>query len=204
MPIPPPKDHTTYREWLYLEPEGEVSKSERAELERHLLDCRVCRSERRRVAALDELLAKSRAPVDPEFSARVVANLPAAGWEARNPRTWRWGALALAVFAGAALLIAWSAGSVPSGGAFDTALAAASAVGQLFTSAALAGAGLLAASWQGLGLALGELLGGSKLTVAVFGIFVVGVDVLFVRFLLRPARGLRTASENERHTGHSK
>ena len=59
------------------------------------------------------------------------------------------------------------------------------------TTTAVAGAGLLTASWQGLGLALGEIFGGSKLTLAVFAVFVAGVDFLFVRYLLRqPSKAL--------------
>ncbi len=194
MPIPPPKDHTTYREWLYLEPEGEISSAERSELERHLAGCRECRVEREQIAALDGLLAESRVEVAPDFAETVLADLPPAGWEGRNPRTWRTGALAAALVAGAAALVGWLGGGVPEIGALDTAVAAVAAVGRLFASAAVTGAGLLAASWQGLGLALGEILGASKLTLVTFGVFVLGVDVLFIRLLLRPSKSLSPAT----------
>ena len=59
---------------------------------------------------------------------------------------------------------------------------------ELFGSAALAGAGLLAASWSGVGLALGEILSRSTMGLVAFGVFVLGIDCLFLRYLWRLSR----------------
>ena len=62
------------------------------------------------------------------------------------------------------------------------------AIAELLRSAALAGTGLLAASWSGVGLALGDLLSRSPVGFAAFGLFVLGVDFLFLRYLWRVSR----------------
>ena len=59
---------------------------------------------------------------------------------------------------------------------------------ELFRSAALAGAGLLTASWSGVGLALGEVLSRSTMGFVAFGVFVLGIDCLFLRYLWRQSR----------------
>ena len=67
-------------------------------------------------------------------------------------------------------------------------LAALGAVADLMVAAALAGAGLLGASWSGVGLALGEIFAGSKGTLAAFAGLVVGLNlVLFLLLRRRPA-----------------
>ena len=65
------------------------------------------------------------------------------------------------------------------------------AVFDLFRSSLVAGAGLLDASWRGLGLALGRLFDGSWLNLVAFGVFVLGVDALFLRLLLKTRRRVR-------------
>ena len=71
--------------------------------------------------------------------------------------------------------------AAPGGGVF-------AAILDLFASTMMAGAGLLAASWQGLGMAVGEITGGSAVQTGVFALLVLGVDVLFLRFLVRSWR----------------
>ena len=179
MPIIPPQEHRTYQEWLYLEIDGELSSAERSELARHLEGCGECRAERRAVARLERELVAARIEVDPALERDVLSNLPAAGWEARSPKAWKWAV---------ACVVLLAASAVVAGRGAETAAPVAgtvAAVADLFATTAVAGAGLLSASWQGLGLALGELFGGSKLTLGVFTLFVLGLDVLFVRFLLR-------------------
>ena len=191
MPTIPPQEHRTYHEWLHLEPDGALSRSEQSELERHLTSCADCRKERQQIAALAVLLAADQVEVHPELYQRVMNGLPPAGWEARHPRTWRWAAALFVLVAATAALVGWSS----SGLAGVTPLAAvARAVVDLFATTAVAGAGLLTASWQGLGLALGEVLGGSRVTLGVFALFVAGLDFLFIRYLLRrPAKALTAA-----------
>ena len=81
-------DHTTYREWLYLEPDGELNTGERSSLQQHVSGCSSCRAERRELASLTEMVEQSRIPVGEAFRQEVMAGLPAVGWETRSPRTW--------------------------------------------------------------------------------------------------------------------
>jgi hypothetical protein len=73
-------------------------------------------------------------------------------------------------------------------------VAAIVAVVDLFQSTALAGAGLLSASWTGLGLAFQELLAGSVWNLIAVGLLVFGVDFLLIRMLLRRNRPAEAAS----------
>ena len=63
------------------------------------------------------------------------------------------------------------------------------------------GAGLLDASWRGLGLALGRLFEGSLLNLVAFGVFVIGVDALFLRLLLKTRRRVREAAASRDASG---
>ena len=189
-------NHTLFKELVFLESDGALEPSDRRKLERHLADCRECRQEQREVARLQEVLREAVVPVDSQFSAQVMKRLPEAGWEARSPAGWR---LAIAVFAllgtGSALLALGGGGLSSEMPIAGTALAL---VG-LFRSALVAGGGLLAASWTGIGMAVDKILEGSRLATAVFGTLVLGLDVLFLRLLLRRravrAEG-RAASKN--------
>lgn len=175
-------DHSLAKELLFLEPDGELDPRARHKLTDHLSSCQECRLERGEIAHLQELLGGARIEVDLQFSSQVMKHLPEAGWEARSPAGWR---LAVAVFAllglGSALL-ALGGGSLSN--EMPIAGAALALVG-LFRSALVAGGGLVAASWTGIGLALDQLLGGSRMAFMVFGALVLGIDLLFVRLLLR-------------------
>lgn len=181
--MPRDPDHNVFLEWLYLEADGGLTTAERARLHRHLLSCVRCRREKERLPALFELLAAGRVETREGFTERVMASLPAAGWEARQPRSWVAAALILAALTGLSALLVGSGGAaaLPGAGALV-------AIVELFRSTVAAGAGLLAASWQGLGMAVGELIGGSPVETAVFALFVLFVDVLFLRFLMRSWR----------------
>jgi len=175
-------DHTHYREWLYLEPDGELNAGQRSNLQQHLSGCASCRDERRELAQMYEILEQSKLPVGEEFTREVMVELPATGWETRSPRTWIAALVAVLVLSiGSALLIGGASENVLSAAP----VAVASAVWELLSSSALAGAGLLAASWKGLGLAFRDVLGQSIWNLLAMGVVVVGLDVLLIRFLLR-------------------
>lgn len=175
-------DHTTYREWLYLEPDGELNAGERSRLQQHLATCARCRAERFEVTNLHQLLDQSKVPVGDEFGNEILAELPAAGWETRSPRTW---------IAALAVVVLLALGSVfLIGGAGQEAMsavpvAAATAVWELMSSSALAGAGLLAASWKGLGIAFQDVLGQSVWNIVAFGVLILCLDLLLFRLLFR-------------------
>jgi anti-sigma factor RsiW len=171
-------DHTNYREWLNLEADGRLPRESRARLEEHLATCSACRSERDGLRELGAHLVQARMPVREGFRADVLAALPAAGWEARAPRTWGF-PLALCVLL--AVIATTVVGSAPGE---SSGLGALSAVFGMFQAAALAGSGLLAASWKGFGLVFSELLS-SPMSLGMFGIFVLCLNLLLVSMIRR-------------------
>lgn len=186
-------DHTNYREWLYLEQDGELKAGERSNLHQHLATCSSCREERQELAKLTEMLDRSRVPVGDRFTRDVMAGLPAAGWETRSPRTWLAAlAVVLLLSVGSALLIGGAGEQIMSAAP----IAAATAVWELLSSSALAGAGLLAASWKGLGIAFGDLLGRSVWNIVALGVLVLCLDLLLFRLLFR--RRTATAETDDR------
>jgi hypothetical protein len=179
-------NHTTFLEWLYTEEDGSLLPGERRRLEAHLAGCESCRREREAVSKMDLLLESSRIPVEDAFTSQVMDRLPAAGWEARHPRTWVAALLCLVLFGGlGAALLGISAAQ------FEPAaplLATLGSIGDMLKASLLAGAGLLTASWKGLGAAVGQVLQGSKLNLIVLIALVGIVDLLFLRLLTRRRR----------------
>ena len=189
-------DHSTLREWLYLEPDGELTSVQRSRLQQHLTTCLDCRNEHRELLALNRLLAESRVAVHADFGREVMAGLPSAGWEARSPRSWLAAAVAVILLSiGAGLLIGFSTAEVESA----VPIATLSAVWGLVSSSALAGAGLIAASWKGLGIAFQQVLGQSVWNMIAFGVLVFFLDLVLIRILLRR----RTAGAKAETDSHS-
>ena len=195
-----PTDHSTYQEWLHSEVDGGLTTGERSQLRDHLVYCEQCKVEKEELIRLEWLLADSHLAVRADFCDEVMASLPAAGWEARFPRSWIAALVAVVVLvAGAAALIS-TAGqgvepAVPLAGAFVAIL-------EMLQSSALAGAGLLTASWKGMGLAFQELLGGSIWNLIAVSALVFAVDFMLIRMLRRqgqPAaeRSGRSASNDD-------
>ena len=179
-------EHSTYQEWLHAELDGGLTTGERSQLRDHLVQCGECRAEQQELVRLERLLAESHLPVRAGFSDEIMAQLPASGWEARYPKSWIAALVAVvALAAGAAALISTSGEglgpAIPLVGAFV-------AIAEMLQSSALAGAGLLTASWKGLGLTFQELLGGSMWNLMALSILVFAVDYLLIRLLLRQGR----------------
>ena len=172
-------DHSTYREWLNLDADGLLEGEERTLLDEHLTSCTECRKEREELAALEGLLRSSALAVRPGFRDTVMESIPAAGWEGRSPRAWRFPAAMIALLGGlaAAFMVTGSAAE-PSG------LSALLAVGSMLQAALLAGAGLLAASWKGIGLVFEEVIS-SPLSLGAFGFLVLCLNLLLVSLLRR-------------------
>ena len=187
-------DHITFRELLYLEPDGELNAGERSRLQQHLAVCSDCRRERQELAAFQQLVDRSAIQVGETFTRKVMQDLPPAGWETKSPRTWVMAlAVVLLLAVSAALLIGTARDDVVSA----VPLAAVSAVWELLSSSALAGAGMMAASWKGLGLAFQEILGRSVWNMIAFGVIVISLDLLLLRYLLRPVAEAKVEDEEE-------
>lgn len=146
-------------------------------------------AERRRLERLHAGLAAARVTARPGFTAAVMAALPAhPAWAGRRVRGLRGAVAALLALAAAATLLL-GIGSLrlgPAGAVFG----AARAVADFAVAATLSGAGLLAASWRGVGLALGQALDVPERVV--FGLGVIGLNALL--FLLLRRRGRRRAA----------
>jgi anti-sigma factor RsiW len=173
------RDHSTFREWLSLEADGALPVAQAAELDRHVADCGECQQERASYAALAKLLEGASLEVRPDFGARVMAALPAAGWEGRNPRAWAAPA-ALCLVLGVTATLLLSKGSASLGTASAALLAIAGMLNATFT----AGAGLLNASWKGLGMVVQQGLA-SRLALGVFGFLVLCLNLLLVSLVRR-------------------
>src|SRR5258708_18589920 len=117
--------------------DGGLAAEQQASLDRHLSGCPECRAEGDELLALAGLLRRSRLAVQPGFRERVMAALPAAGWEARHPRTWSFPAAVCAALLGVGLFLL-GAGSPRLGPAYGVV----SALGGLLRAALMAGIGL--------------------------------------------------------------
>lgn len=171
-------EHSTYREWLNLDVDGLLAGEARTRLEEHLAACVECRREREELAALEGLIRRSAIAVRPGFRSSVLSSLPAAGWEGRAPRAWRFPAAVFVLLGLAAGLLVAGSASAPSG------LTALLAVSGMFRAAALAGAGLLAASWKGIGLVVEEIVS-SPMSLGAFGFLVLCLNLLLISLIRR-------------------
>ena len=190
------QDHSPYKEWLHLDLDDALRPAQRSELREHLMGCRSCQIEQHELAALDEFMIESKIDVRADFHTEIMSSLPRAAWESRHPRNWIAAAsIVLILILGSGLLIASGSDSL---GSTVPVVAAFAAVGELFRSAALAGAGLLGASWKGLGLAFQELLDGSIWNLLALGVLVIGVDVLLVRMLRKNRRSTEKVAARRR------
>jgi len=189
--------HDRLREDLDLELEGiegteeSLAPADKARLMEHLAECAECCRERESLQALHASLAASVVQPREGFTAEVMRALVPAPWEARARLVWRWPfALLLALGGLAAVLLGGAAAELePHAGSF----AAFMALARLLESAALAGAGLLGASWRGLGSGLAEWLGESRIQLAAAGALLVALNLLLLR-LLRPTHGNAAAT----------
>lgn len=189
-------DHSTYREWLYLELDGALNPLQRKDLRDHLAVCLECRHEQRELIALDEMLIASRITVRSDFTEDVMSALPPAAWQARSPRSWRAAiAVLVALLFGAGALVTTAGQGLSSISTLATLLAT---VADLFRSSIVVGAGLLGASWKGLGLAMQQILSGSIWNLLAVGALVLAVNLLLIGLLRRRYRFAREGHRSGR------
>lgn len=188
-------EHDTYRLWLDLDVEGELGPLESSELRRHLATCASCCEERRALEHLGQALAASRVPARDDLKDRVMASLPAAGWEARHPRSWAVAMVLLALLASASAFLV--ARGDPTG-TVGSAAGILAALFDLFATSTVTGSGLLTASWRGVGMAVQDLVSGSPGGLAVLGIGVLSLNLLFFSLLRGTVRRLGAVRARDR------
>ncbi len=190
------QDHSTYQEWLDLALEGQLAPAETRALAAHLADCAECRAGRDQLLGLHRLFQAGQVPLRGDFRRQVLAALPTAAWQARPGRAWRWPvAVLLALGLATAVLMGGNAARLQPGAPFVAALAA---VAELFVTSALAGAGLLYASWKGVGIVIGEFVARSLLNLAALAILALAGNWLLVRLLRRRPIAATAAARSER------
>jgi anti-sigma factor RsiW len=182
-------DHTLYSDLLNLEVDGCLTADQQARLDAHVTGCAECRAERAALLALSGLLERSRLPVRSGFRGQVMSALPAAGWESRHPRTWTFPAAVLAILTagGVGLLGAGSARLGRLGSFYGVLVALAG----MLRAALVAGIGFTTASWRWFGMFVEQLLA-SSMSLAMFGVFVVCLNLLLFS-LVRRRRAARKA-----------
>lgn len=174
-------DDAMLREWLDLEVDGALGAGERSRLAERVADSAALRGERHGLERLHTLLAESRIAVRPGFAAEIVRQLPRASWERASRAWWLPVAMAVVLAASGGLLLVRS-------GLESGALGTAAALFDFFQTAALAGAGMIGATWQGAGAALGELMAASRLNLAALLLAAVCLNLLLFRLIRRPRR----------------
>ncbi len=178
-------DSATWRRWVELDLEGELPEEDKARLaEIAETDGRVL-AERRALESLHRMIDEDHIPVQPGFTARVMASLPQAWWERQRKGAGLpvWAlplAMMLVLSLGAAVLL---------GGAEETGrfTGIGLAVIDFMQVTFLAGAGMLFATWRGVGIGLGELIAESSMNLLAMVGGVVFLNLLFFSLLRRPA-----------------
>lgn len=190
------REHERYQEWIDLAADGVLGDAERRGLEAHLAACADCRREQERSHALVARLGSARIEVRPGFAREVLEALEPASWEARTPRSWRLPVALLAAVGGASAVL-FGVGAAELDPASGSAGALFSIV-DLLRAAFVAGGGVAAASWRGLGGAVGEWLGDSAANWGAAAMLVLGANYLLYRLLRLRSRAARAAEAERR------
>lgn len=188
-------DQALWNEWVDLDLDGELQSSEQDQLREAMTAHPGLERERQELLQLHQLLDDSKIEVHPQFEGRVMDALPVAAWE-QAPAAGRFPAWALPVALVVVMAVASSLvfGSNLTG---NHLVETGAMLADLVKTSALAGSGLLFATWRGVGIGVEELVADSTLNLAVFGVFVLCVNLLFISFLRRrrPAAALADSSE---------
>jgi anti-sigma factor RsiW len=187
------RNHSTFSDWLSQQADGSLPPIDRVELDAHVETCAACQHERADYEALTRMLEGAHLPVRPDFKDRVMSALPPTGWEARQGQSW-----AIPAFLVVALGILASV--LLGHGPVGTASSAALAIAQMVGTAATAGAGLLHASWKGIGLVVQDGLS-SRLAMGVFGFLVLSVNLLLISLVRRRVSSPASVSPRSGHGG---
>lgn len=185
-------DRGTLAAELDQELDGQLGAAGRKRLARRLDTDAELAAERRRLMALHGLLREDRIAVRDGFQESVMASLPAPAWRPGRLPAW---AVPLVMTLVLGVAAAWMLGT-GSGPAEGPAAGTGLALFDFLKVTALAGAGLVAASWRGLGLGLEELIATSGLSLAAMAILVLFLDLLFISMLRRRAHDVQPILES--------
>ena len=187
-------DSATWRRWLDLDLEGELPEQDQARLaEIARTDERVA-AERRALESLHRMIKDDQIAVRPGFTARVMSALPRAWWEERGSAGLPVWALPLAMtlilaLGGATLLV----GAEETGRFTGIGLAVIDFMQVTF----LAGAGMLFATWRGIGFGLEQLIADSGMNLLAMIGAVVFLNLLFFSLLRRPSPVSESTRSND-------
>ena len=174
-------DRETLAEWLDLDLDGQLGRSERAQLEEQLGADPKLAAEHRRLESLHVMLTESRIPVRPDFREQVMAQLPSPVWQASRVPVWALPAAMMVVLGVASALVLGMGAPAAEGALLGTGLA----VFDFLKATMVAGAGLMAASWRGFGWGLEELIASSGLSLVAMAVLVVFMNLLFISMMRR-------------------
>ncbi len=141
--------------------------------------------------ALDRLLASDRIMVREGFADGIMACLPEPRWQPARRMPWLIAAiLVVALGVVGSLVVGSDAGA-------RSALGTVAAMGDLFVSSLVAGAGFLAASWSSLGSFARQSFSTSPSSFVALGIAVLALNVLLFRVVRRRAAVAVTRQSKE-------
>lgn len=177
-------DDAMARERLDLDLDGELAGPEKNLFEERLEKSPELAAEHRALRSLHAMLDDSRIEVRPEFQSQVMSALPEPVWARGRQRVPTW-ALPVAMIAtlvlGAALVLSLGGASA----ADSQVLGVTAAVFDFLVTTFLAGAGLLFATWRGVGFGIEQMVADSGLNLLALASFVLFLDLLFVSLLRR-------------------
>lgn len=187
-------DREIWGQWLDQDLAGCLGASEKAQLEELRRTNPEVRREQRLLESLDSVIqaeaVDSRIAVQPGFSARVMGSLPKTWWEQRSAPARSGWLLPLAMLLALAFGAVWMlAGSQDFGPVAGIGLA----VLDFVQTTALAGAGMLFATWRGFSLGLEEMIGGSGLNLFALASSVLCLNLLFLSLLRRRSPVMESA-----------
>ncbi len=192
-------DSATWRMWVDLDLEGELPEAEKARLAEIAETDTRAHAERRDLESLHRMIGDDRIAVRPGFATQVMAALPRAWWErGRSSAGIPVWALPLAVTLvlalGASLLLG---GAEETGRLTGISLAVIDFVQVTF----LAGAGMLFATWRGVGFGLEQLIADSSMNLLAMVAAVVFLNLLFFSLLRRQPPATDSARSARSHDG---
>jgi len=173
----------TWKEWIDQDLEGQLASSDKELLgQLDEADQRIA-AERQALASLHQMLGESRIEVRSGFSAQVMQALPKAWWE-REVATGglaRWVLPLAMMFA----LAFGAAGVLASADEFGPLAGIGIALLDFIQVSILAGAGMLFATWRGLGFGLEHFMANSGLNLLALASAVGFLNLLFFSLLRR-------------------